>query len=118
MIKFSFLLSTIFFSCISNSSPGISGPMGPMGPIGKQGEKGIQGPKGDRGEKGEPGKSIPKDKLKKLDQIILKGSRLLEERIVGVSAYSFGFAPKVTGFVYLSSDGKIYKLENKKIPKP
>ena len=32
--------------------------------------------------------------------------------VVGSVAYSFGIAPRITGFAYLTSSGKVYKLEN------
>ena len=35
------------------------------------------------------------------------------ETIVGTLAYSFGIAPRITGFSYLTSSGKVFKLENK-----
>ena len=105
-----FILPILFISCIPNSNPGPAGPVGPKGPIGKQG---IQGQRGEKGEKGEKGESISAEKLKKLNQIISNDSKALNEKIVGATAYSFGFAPKVTGFAYLSSTGVIYKLENK-----
>jgi hypothetical protein len=111
-VKIVFLLSPIiFFGCLSSS--GSIGPIGPQGPKGDRGLKGIQGMQGPKGERGEKGKGLTPSKLKELDNIIIKGSKMLGETIVGATAYSFGFAPKVTGFAYLSSSGKIYKLENK-----
>ena len=113
-MKIFFSVTLFFFiSCRSSSNIGPSGPMGPIGPIGKQGEQGIQGLRGEKGERGQDGESISSDKLRKLNQIILKGSKILDEKIVDATSYSFGFAPKVTGFAYLTSDGNIYKLENK-----
>ena len=35
------------------------------------------------------------------------------EYVVESTSYSFGFAPTITGFVYLTNHGRIYKLENK-----
>ena len=32
--------------------------------------------------------------------------------VVGSIAYSFGIAPRITGFAYLTSFGKVYKFEN------
>ena len=32
--------------------------------------------------------------------------------VVGSIAYSFGIAPRITGFAYLTSYGKVYKFEN------
>ena len=107
------ILPIIFISCASSSNPGPAGPIGPKGPIGKQGIQGERGEKGEKGERGETGESISPDKLKKLNQIISQGSKILDQKIVGITAYSFGFAPKVTGFAYLLSNGEIYKLENR-----
>ena len=35
------------------------------------------------------------------------------EYLVESTSYSFGFAPTITGFVYLTNHGRLYKLENK-----
>ena len=35
------------------------------------------------------------------------------ESVVGTVAYSFGIAPRITGFAYLTSSGKLFKFENK-----
>ena len=33
--------------------------------------------------------------------------------MIGTVAYSFGIAPRITGFAYLTTSGKLYKFENK-----
>ena len=80
-----------------------------QGPKGEPGIQGIQGPKGEPGKPGKPGKSLSSEKLKAIDLLINNKS----EYVVESTSYSFGFAPTITGFVYLTNHGRIYKLENK-----
>ena len=80
------------------------GPQGEPGPAGKQGPKGPAGP---RGPKGADGQNVPKELLEKIEALTIDN-----EVVVGSIAYSFGIAPRITGFAYLTSSGKIYKLEN------
>ena len=50
------------------------------------------------------------DKMNK----IIENNDLSEEEVFTSSAsYSFGFAPTITGFVFLTSHGRLFKLENK-----
>ena len=93
--------------CTPQSVPGPQGPEGPMGIQGLQGEQGIQGPFGPAGK---AGKSISRDKLNKVETF-LKLSQ--QESVVGSASYSFGMAPTITGFCYLTSHGRVFKLENK-----
>jgi len=84
----------------------------PQGPKGEPGIQGIQGPKGEPGKPGkpgEPGKGLSSKKLKAID-LLINNKR---EYVVESTSYSFGFAPTITGFVYLTNHGRIYKLENK-----
>ena len=99
----------MFFSagCTPQSVPGPQGPEGPRGIQGLQGEQGIQGPFGPAGK---AGKSISRDKLNKVETF-LKLSQ--QESVVGSASYSFGMAPTITGFCYLTSHGRVFKLENK-----
>ncbi len=99
-------ISLMFFlaGCTPQSVPG---PQGPEGPMGIQGEQGIQGPFGPAGK---AGKSISRDKLNKVETF-LKLSQ--QESVVGSASYSFGMAPTITGFCYLTSHGRVFKLENK-----
>ena len=99
-------ISLMFFlaGCTPQSVPG---PEGPRGIQGLQGEQGIQGPFGPAGK---AGKSITKDKLNKVETF-LKLSQ--QESVVGSASYSFGMAPTITGFCYLTSHGRVFKLENK-----
>jgi len=78
----------------------------PQGPKGEPGIQGIQGPKG---APGKPGKGLSSNELKAIDLLINNKS----EYVVESTSYSFGFAPTITGFVYLTNHGRLYKLENK-----
>ena len=99
-------ISLMFFlaGCTPQSVPG---PQGPRGIQGLKGEQGIQGPFGPAGK---AGKSISRDKLNKIETF-LKLSQ--QESVVGSASYSFGMAPTITGFCYLTSHGRVFKLENK-----
>ena len=85
----------------------------PIGSVGSQGETGPAGPigpAGPRGEKGKDGKSVSQALIEKIEKSLNSNN---SESIVGSSAYSFGIAPRITGFVYLTTSGKLFKLENK-----
>ena len=104
MIKqLSIFIALLFIGCAGLPIGGSIGPQGEPGPVGAEGPKGPVGP---RGPKGADGKSVPKELLKKIEGLIN------DEVVVGSIAYSFGIAPRITGFAYLTSSGKIYKLEN------
>ena len=102
-------ISLMFFlaGCTPQSVPG---PQGPEGPRGIQGLKGEQGTQGPFGPAGKAGKNISRDKLNKVETF-LKLSQ--QELVVGSASYSFGMAPTITGFCYLTSHGRVFKLENK-----
>ena len=85
----------------------IGGSIGPQGEPGPAGPEGPQGPTGPRGPKGADGQNVPKELLEKIEALTSDN-----EVVVGSIAYSFGIAPRITGFAYLTSSGKIYKLEN------
>ena len=57
-----------------------------------------------------PGKGLSKDQLTKVNEII-KINNSSNEIIIGSSSYRFGFAPTITGFIYLTSHGRLYKFE-------
>ena len=101
IILFSFLIGCVPPMLIN---PGKTGDIGPIGPIGPIGIRGSQGPKGN------DAKSIPAELIKKIESSLNNSNK---ETIVGTLAYSFGIAPRITGFSYLTSSGKIFKLENK-----
>ena len=75
----------------------------PSLPRGPKGERGIQGPPG------KPGKGLSSKEQKAID-LLINNKR---EYVVESTSYSFGFAPTITGFVYLTNHGRLYKLENK-----
>ena len=85
----------------------IGGSIGPQGEPGPAGPKGPKGPVGPRGPKGADGQNVPKELLEKIEALTSDN-----EVVVGSVAYSFGIAPRITGFAYLTSSGKVYKLEN------
>ena len=113
MKKYFIFTIIIYFSCIPNN-PAPPGPPGPPGKIGAKGPQGIPGPKGPRGLPGLDGKSIPPEVLNSIDQLLEKNDKD-SEFLVDILSYSFGFAPKITGFCFLTNHGKVYKLENKNI---
>jgi len=106
-IKLITLIYIFFIGCATKNIPG------PPGPIGPKGDKGIQGFRGIPGPEGKAGKSISKDQLKKIDLLINKNNDLQKEIVIAVDSYNFGFAPTITGFIYLTNHGRLYKLENK-----
>jgi hypothetical protein len=85
-------------------------PNGSVGPQGEPGPAGPKGPAGPRGAKGNDGKSVSQELIEKIEKSLNSND---SESIIGSTAYSFGIAPRITGFVYLTSSGKLYKLENK-----
>ncbi|MCS5645559.1 MAG: collagen-like protein [Candidatus Marinimicrobia bacterium] len=101
------LIMFFLAGCTPQSVPGPQGSEGPKGIQGLQGKQGIQGPPGPAGK---AGKSISRDKLNKVETF-LKLSQ--QESVVGSASYSFGMAPTITGFCYLTSHGRVFKLENK-----
>ena len=101
------LTSLLVITATSCSTASIPGPQGSIGPRGEKGEK------GEKGERGEKGQGFDKKKIKEIDKIISEFKQSNNEFIVGSTSYSFGFAPKVTGFVYLTNKGKIFTLESK-----
>jgi hypothetical protein len=109
--KISFLIFILtFYGCIPNSIPGPIGPAGPPGPPGPPGPKGSQG---SPGIKGKDGKGISTKKINQINEIIRNSVSSDDEIIIGSTSYSFGFAPTITGFLYLTNHGRLYKLENR-----
>ena len=102
MRKFSLYVLLVVFTngCIP---PELKLPSLPKGPKGEQGKQGIQGPPG------KPGKGLSSKQQKSIDLLINNKY----EYVVGSTSYSFGFAPTITGFVYLTNHGRLFKLENK-----
>ena len=97
--------------------PVLQGPPGPPGQMGVRGEIGPQGksgPKGPQGLRGRDGRGIPENVLNSIDEL-LKNNSDNSEILVDILSYSFWFAPKITGFCFLTNHGRVYKLENKNI---
>lgn len=94
------LLIVLVNGCIP---PKLKFPSLPQGPKGERGIQGIQGPPG------KPGKGLSSKDLKAID-LLINDKR---EYVVESCSYSFGFAPTITGFMYLTNRGHLYKLENK-----
>ena len=105
MIKqLSIFITLLLIGCAGLPIGGSIGPQGEPGPAGPEGPKGPIGP---RGPKGADGQNVPKELLEKIEALTSDN-----EVVVGSVAYSFGIAPRITGFAYLTSSGKVYKLEN------
>ena len=83
------------------------GSAGPQGPPGKDGATGMTGPMGPVGS------SVPADQLKKVEAFLSQNNESSNEHIVAIASYTFGLAPRITGFCFLSSHGRIFKMENK-----
>jgi len=103
----------LLFGCIPKNMLGPEGPAGPRGPKGEPGPQGIKGDPGLPGENGKPGKGLSKEELKNIQELINKNKTSNKEFIVGSASYSFGFAPTITGFIYITNFGRLFKLENK-----
>ena len=103
-------LSIFIFSIMIGCAGLPISPSGPQGEPGPEGPAGPKGPPGPRGPKGKEGRGISQELLDKIENSINSKNK---ESIVGSIAYSFGIAPRITGFAYLTSNGKVYKLENK-----
>ena len=102
--QLSIFITLLLIGCAGLPIGGSIGPQGEPGPAGPEGPK---GPIGLRGPKGADGQNVPKELLEKIEALTSDN-----EVVVGSVAYSFGIAPRITGFTYLTSSGKVYKLEN------
>ena len=102
--QLSIFITLLLIGCAGLPIGGSIGPQGEPGPAGPEGPK---GPIGLRGPKGADGQNVPKELLEKIEALTIDN-----EVVVGSVAYSFGIAPRITGFAYLTSSGKVYKLEN------
>tara|TARA_B100001029_G_scaffold106163_1_gene87583 strand:- start:413 stop:928 length:516 start_codon:yes stop_codon:yes gene_type:complete len=102
--QLSIFITLLLIGCAGLPIGGSIGPQGEPGPAGPEGPKGPIGP---RGPKGADGQNVPKELLEKIEALTSDN-----EVVVGSVAYSFGIAPRITGFAYLTSSGKVYKLEN------
>jgi hypothetical protein len=85
----------------------------PQGSAGPQGASGKDGATGMTGPMGPVGSSVPADQLKKVEAFLSQNNESSNEHIVAIESYSFGLAPRITGFCFLTSHGRIFKMENK-----
>ena len=108
-----FISALLLTGCTPRSIPGPPGPEGPKGMRGERGIQGLRGITGPPGPEGKPGKGISEKQLKTFNDFINDNKSNKKEAIVGTTSYSFGFAPTITGFVYLTNHGRIFKLDNK-----
>ena len=93
----------------SQVSPGLEGAPGESG---QSGERGIQGPPGPSGE---PGKSVSvgivntlKEKLDQIDKVTSSD----KQEICALISFNVGIAPPILGFAALTTNGKIYLMQN------
>jgi len=108
----------ILSGCTPQSVPGPEGSQVPPGPegapgeSGQSGERGIQGPPGPSGE---PGKSVSvgivntlKEKLDQIDKVTSSD----KQEICALISFNVGIAPPILGFAGLTTNGKIYLMQN------
>ena len=55
----------------------------------------------------------PEEIVEKMNQVIRDNYTSDKEVFTSSTSYSFGFAPTITGFVFLTNHGRLFKLENK-----
>lgn len=103
LLAFLAALSILYMGC---AGQGTAGPKGDPGPPGQPGVAGEPGPRGPAG------KSLSPDLVKNIEDL-LAVQNSPGENVVGSVAYSFGIAPRITGFIFLTDRGNLYKLENK-----
>ena len=118
MNKTTYIIFCFLFlsACIPQGVPGPkgkTGPQGPPGPMGLEGKQGLKGELGPPGINGKTGKGLTNEQYTKVNALLIKSELITAEKVVGSASYSFGFAPTITGFVYLTNKGRIFKLENK-----
>jgi hypothetical protein len=109
-MKQNIIIFTVLLLMAGCVPQGTTGPEGRPGKEGASGPKGQPGPQGEKGSQGIAGKSFPKDQLKKFETFLTQNNG---QHVVGIESYSFGLAPRITGFCFLTSHGRIFKLENK-----
>jgi len=105
----------ILSGCTPQSVPGPEGSQvspGLEGAPGESGERGIQGPPGPSGE---PGKSVSvgivntlKEKLDQIDKVTSSD----KQEICALISFNEGIAPPILGFAALTTNGKIYLMQN------
>ena len=89
------------------------GSAGPQGAPGKDGATGLTGKPGITGPIGPAGSNVPANQLKKIEAFLAQNNESSNEHIVAIASYTFGLAPRITGFCFLTNHGRIFKMENK-----
>jgi hypothetical protein len=89
------------------------GSAGPQGAPGKDGATGLTGKPGITGPIGPAGSNVPANQLKKIEAFLAQNNESSNEHIVAIESYTFGLAPRITGFCFLTNHGRIFKMENK-----
>ena len=103
-------LLLLLTGCVPQGSAGPQGPPGKDGATGLTGKPGIQGITGPMGP---AGSSLPANQLKKVETFLALNNESSNEHIVDIESYTFGLAPRITGFCFLTNHGRIFKIENK-----
>jgi hypothetical protein len=103
-------LLLLLTGCVPQGSAGPQGPPGKDGATGLTGKPGIQGITGPMGP---AGSSLPANQLKKVETFLALNNESSNEHIVDIESYTFGLAPRITGFCFLTNHGRIFKMENK-----
>ena len=103
-------LLLLLTGCLPQGSAGPQGPPGKDGATGLTGKPGIQGITGPMGP---AGSSLPANQLKKVETFLALNNESSNEHIVDIESYTFGLAPRITGFCFLTNHGRIFKMENK-----
>ena len=113
-----FLGLLIAVGCTPQPVPGpegAEGPAGSTGEAGKDGQDGVSGIQGPPGPSGEPGKSVSvgivntlKEKLDQLDKVTSSD----KQEICALISFNVGIAPPILGFAALTTNGKIYLMQN------
>lgn len=119
------LVTLVMSACLSSGTPGPKGPQGITGPTGATGEKGAKGDSGEKGEPGTPGKegiSVSPELVKQLEstlkdinsggkKIISEAMDAMPEQVISTVHFRFGISEM--GFALLTSDGRIFIMNNK-----
>ena len=113
-----FLGLLIAVGCTPQPVPGPEGAEGPPGSTGEAGEAGkdgVRGIQGPPGPSGGPGKSVSvgivntlKEKLDQLDKVTSSD----KQEICALISFNEGIAPPILGFAALTTNGKIYLMQN------
>ncbi len=81
------------------------GSAGPQGAPGKDGAKGLTGKpeiKGITVPICPASSSVPADQLKKVETFLTLNNESSNEHIVDIESYTFGLAPRITGFCFFN----------------